>query len=96
MFRSRVVRIDALVHAGALEHDKLVAALMNNVKAGDALEALLPEAPDELLAMRTKGGLLKEPELELVILHLEDIPLLEGTLPGPGPRVLAIHERVRR
>lgn len=41
--------------------------------------------PDEILAVRTEGGLLEEPRYEVVILDFEHVLLLERPLPPPEP-----------
>lgn len=44
------------------------------------LESLLAKAPDEVLAMRAKSGLLEEAGQEFVVLHIENVLLLQRSL----------------
>lgn len=41
--------------------------------------------PDEILAVRTEGGLLEEPRYEVMILDFEHVLLLERPLSPPEP-----------
>jgi len=52
-----------------------VASLVNHETAYLTLVALLAESPNEIFAVRTKGGLLEEARYELVILYNEDVLL---------------------
>ncbi len=53
------------------------------------LEALLAEAPNKVLAVWAKGGLLEEAGHELVVLDHGDALLLQGALPRPRQAALS-------
>lgn len=76
MLRPRSIRVNSLIHAGALEGDILVTPLMDDKGTLQTLVTLLAEAPDKVLAVRTEGGLLKETRLKAMVLHEAHVFLL--------------------
>jgi len=75
-----------LVVARTNEVDKVVAPSVHHKGAILALVALFSKAPNEVLAVRAKGGLLEETGHKTVVLYQRHVPLLQRPLASPRPR----------